>query len=890
MPEIDLFPAHASSPEAVRAEADRLTAARTDLQALGDDVRTRTRDAATHTEGLLVTPLSQSADPTIAQARDLADASVFAGGLLRLWATAVEGYNRDIGPLNTRWREASETPPVEAGLRQELEREEQRLTAALDDEAALIAGHLDRGPNGQGLALLHDEDAISSAELLSVRRDLLTDQGTLLAAVEKESEGLDAVRDMSDADLAAWLRENPDVTDDVWEALGRRVGGWDAGQASADAATIIGAMDRRTDDAGTREAMSGLSLLTAVGIAGQRGGRTLPGTSADYLRTFYGDLDRTEGGLQRFTDWIKQDEHLVDEVRTTQTTVSGYMGYPVPVTTTRTVSEKLPGFDQATQDAMLNDLADGLLLSSDEDLGEGLGADALPQSVKDALADRTKVDTDYSYAGEGVAYLPYKIEGGEKFGELADLLGHASADVEAGDQTSRDLTIAAADVAGSVNEHAVKEDDMTDWISDQSRTDWQDRLQGVVSIASRNEDANATMLHDAARDGSGEGYGDDGSTRADVGAAADLRELYLFDWPDQGKAVAQYTDWIPAAMGDPGTQQMGLQASGDLIEFATETGTKDAGSNTFGSLMQGVPRDYVGEDESSSVGGANPFVARSFAGVAAANLDAFADTPTGGSEAGPDGDDSFNVNAGDRARFFTLVGTDDDAMRRLSITVGAYEQLGANEAIRSGDPVELQRAGEEAAYLEGLVGAGSVNAEIVDKGTEYAVDVADYKANLLAAQVGKNFLGSLIGAVPLPVGPAVASGAFSGLGEFVVQGAITEPPLPDGVQVGDVNDSTAQTASAAYTFAQAKVDAYPDQLPERLSGLLGDDGKLPPLSELSNRELNDLRDWGRSDARFEQYQRDADTKSVYDTLVIDSRGTIDAKSSALNDFLRGIRP
>ncbi|HYJ69071.1 MAG TPA: hypothetical protein VEX15_15590 [Nocardioidaceae bacterium] len=83
-------------------------------------------------------------------------------------------------------------------------------------------------------------------------------------------------------------------------------------------------------------------------------------------------------------------------------------------------------------------------------------------------------------------------------------------------------------------------------------------IQAVVEVAARNDEANQLLLWQANHDAYPE-------------VTENLTNLYTFAWPDDGDAVAGYTDWIvdARASGDPERIALANEASADLISFVT---------------------------------------------------------------------------------------------------------------------------------------------------------------------------------------------------------------------------------------------------------------------------------------------------------------------------------
>lgn len=179
-----LFPPYDAEPDVVDGHADRFETVSANALGLGEDVRGAGTCAAVQVSPELAGPVQLPTKLGRRNSADLAGAAMVASGAMTLWSGDIRTYNSGVGTLNARWRAARASDfgvaaadysdadcPAErtavadgradavAGARsallQELRDAEAKLAEALDKQAGVVSGKLNKGPTEENvLALL----------------------------------------------------------------------------------------------------------------------------------------------------------------------------------------------------------------------------------------------------------------------------------------------------------------------------------------------------------------------------------------------------------------------------------------------------------------------------------------------------------------------------------------------------------------------------------------------------------------------------------------------------------------------------------------------------------------------------------------------------------------
>jgi len=154
----DFFEHYPAPVEELVGIAAQLSRHARDTTSTVDDVKKDMGRAAGAVDGDLKTPMHQAPHPFELNGRNVAEGGRFASGVLMLFAQEVKNYNDGIDQLNAQIGDSAgvdATPDGALTARlQSLYAEQARLEADLDDDAALVAGMLERGPNATDMEFL----------------------------------------------------------------------------------------------------------------------------------------------------------------------------------------------------------------------------------------------------------------------------------------------------------------------------------------------------------------------------------------------------------------------------------------------------------------------------------------------------------------------------------------------------------------------------------------------------------------------------------------------------------------------------------------------------------------------------------------------------------------
>jgi len=173
---VPLYHHYPSSPDAIDGCASRLFSNAGVLRGLMTDVQARTGLARGQVSGLLAPPMAVVDDPTVTTCAKTAQGSLWAAGAVRFFSGSVRTFNDGVDQLNAEWDAAvaddfgvqppyllpttspesaqqmqtdhtAEVSAARAARKARLDGLYAELEEALDKDATLVGGMLDRGPN-----------------------------------------------------------------------------------------------------------------------------------------------------------------------------------------------------------------------------------------------------------------------------------------------------------------------------------------------------------------------------------------------------------------------------------------------------------------------------------------------------------------------------------------------------------------------------------------------------------------------------------------------------------------------------------------------------------------------------------------------------------------------
>ncbi|MGW5877521.1 TPR repeat region-containing protein [Nocardiopsis terrae] len=377
-------------------------------------------------------------------------------------------------------------------VHREFMRKGQKLKDELEETAEERATLLDEGPDPSNLKLLVEAGALGwgAYNILGADRDVPLPVST--GQAEKMAKEMEAYLD-GDKEPDARFHE-------ILAAVG------------AVAAKAEALQKANKPDMGPQHPMSAASSPPG-----------LDEEEIEFLETFYGELEEmTPTGVVHVMPWLE-----------------GGFG---------------PDWSAAERKAFATEVANGLLVLSDEDLGGG--QERLPSSVQDFANGLPFNDWRANGMSEG------RAEGVRPHNWLADaedfslLLENADPGLRGGRNFSANVTLSLGHHLGHTDLAITEEREAA--------------LGSLLDVTTRNEEANHTVL--AGTDDHPADYVEDGryasphmpgfESNADA-----LLGLYAFDWKDGGEAVAGLTDWIPEfSKGTPSQADMAGTTTLRLME------------------------------------------------------------------------------------------------------------------------------------------------------------------------------------------------------------------------------------------------------------------------------------------------------------------------------------
>lgn len=251
--------------------------------------------------------------------------------------------------------------------------------------------------------------------------------------------------------------------------------------------------------------------------------------------------------------------------------------------------------NEGEKDEVLGSLGNGILILSDESIGGGY--DLLPESVRHAT-EGSEINLD-----DAVDHLSHNYWF-ESAKALAAMMDNSIPELQGGQQYSVNLTQSVAHWI----EYELAQDDPDN--QPYSRFN-EDDLESLVFAATRNEDANLSIL-------TGEGPYEHPVHGLDTEMT--LKAIYTYDWPEGSEAVAGLTDWLWEQYGSADESERLRAAEGveALVEVLTLK-DEDSGDNIF--LNTGT---RVDGNANAAVTEVNPELAESFSKIFMTYVDSFA--------------------------------------------------------------------------------------------------------------------------------------------------------------------------------------------------------------------------------------------------------------------------
>ncbi|WP_431872918.1 hypothetical protein [Nocardiopsis eucommiae] len=459
-----------------------------------------------------------------------------------------------------------------------------------------------------------------------------------------------------------------------------------------------------------------LAAINALAADAKRNGDPLRDFQVEYLEEFYAALDEgSENGVPGIPGQLSGETLSVHE-----------------------------------RDKALSALGDGLLVLSDEKVGGGYGV--LPESVR-AVAEGADFSGDRSGRGAVNIFNSWmdQAEG------LNELLSHSREELEGGAQFSTTVAVAVGEGIERL-ELLGRTDDSV--------------MSGLLTTATRNEDANFALLTGSYPDGvdadlpwPGEGE------HAEQNRINTLKSLFTHDWGDEGEAARGVTDWIsdgPAdGEGDSGGR-LREDALMGLMELMDHEGFKDSMFNTGSHVTD----DYGDTWHDVSAGQLNPEIADGFAEIFIAFQEEFSNTDGLPNNQALGLGEGLEFTPESRVSFVQLAVGDSDAASKvytesLLNTARAMEEYANNTGMRT------QAGSVEAGSLQGLVEVALMN-ESITRG-ENDKEFVEYRNKINTSVI--NILGG-------SAGDGGAPGLVVELGKIVAQEALevsetaAEPHVP----------------------------------------------------------------------------------------------------------------
>lgn len=332
---------------------------------------------------------------------------------------------------------------------------------------------------------------------------------------------------------------------------------------------------------GSIDALDGqLALLNALvlkALQAQQNGDKLSDNEIDFLEALFAELEIEENRAEQLNG---------------ESTPQGFLDFI-------DILNESEHIDGQTKGDINRNLANSMLLLSDENIGGGMGR--LPGDVLDILdipefPDVNSLHHDSELPGFMSSYRAW----GEPFSLLSDFLENAGLGVQGGTEFSTNLMGAVASTleipyfAGEPND---------------------EHFQNIIEVASRNEEANHIII--TGEDFEGKEF-QHHESHGNLTPEKILETFYAHRWEDGGAAVGGITDWISSY------KESGTEKERDYAGFAAHalieilTAENDEGNNIFRDTGSKGDGDYE-----LAVTEINPALAESLGSIYLVYLDDF---------------------------------------------------------------------------------------------------------------------------------------------------------------------------------------------------------------------------------------------------------------------------
>ena len=479
-----------------------------------------------------------------------------------------------------------------------------------------------------------------------------------------------------------------------------------------------------------------ISVVVSRGLLAQQNGENLLDGEVEFLETLFGDLGDIGGdnpGFLAFMDQVNSSEHI----------------------------------DNSLREDINRNLANSMLILSDEDIGGGMNQ--LPQDVSDILdvpefPDVNSLNHDSELPGFMDAYSDW----GGPFSTLSTLLDSSGPGVQGGTEVSTTLlgTVAATlDIsyfAGEPND---------------------EHFQNVIDVASRYEEANHIII--TGEDFEGNTF-EHHASHGNLTPESLLETFYTHDWDDDGSAVSGITDWIVdyQQSNDEERSSLGDRTFLELVDLVTSDEIQEKLNTTGHKVEDPVLKNDDGDPvvwEDVSFGHLNPEIAGSFADIFLANLDAMgsdygidANDPNAGADGGgssvdPAGNMLIDM---DKRNVFAqhIMGSEEAAtLLKTEVFIDSSEDL--DKFMGEGDSAGDAGIPQKAAILNGII--DNALSEAGDIRVENSNTSIDYRN-----QVTGNAIDILFAGIPSPDNLPVADMGIEAL-KNVIKEAVQDPHVPD---------------------------------------------------------------------------------------------------------------
>nr|WP_218909219.1 hypothetical protein [Nocardiopsis sinuspersici] len=587
--------------------------------------------------------------------RDAAVSVTYAASVAQMWADVVKAFHEERDAQITTW-ESSRTEKENAVP---AKYQDDHITSSHPQADGFLWTDLGAGDE-QRCRTLYDE-------LVAVQEGLTTREQTNWQGLQDGAEEVrtmleqgptpENVRKLIDAGNANWaflnldpsryssLIEDGDLTSENAEEYAEELAAYWSGEKPLD--------DRY------HEIMLVLSMVGTGARQNQQNGTELSSEEIAFLEEFYAHLEET----------LPNTRGLPNQ---------GVLSIP-------TLMENAE-FSTEDRESVLGAIGDGLLALSDPRLGGGY--DMLPESV------RHGVEGVYLNHDDEDKIIPLEIDAWENWSTLSEMLSHTDGDLEGGYTLSTNLHLSSGlylEAWGDMGREGAPT---------------QEEMGTLLSVASRNEDANYYMLTgDHLHEDPGMEANDDYRERA-------LQGVFTTEWNDDGHTARRLTDWLAEDIHseDPEVRERAGDAFAGFMETLTDADMHEALVNTGVDVTEGD-----NEYSNASFTQFNGELADSLADIFDAHIYSFAngevldsnDVPNSGiGEFDPD--KSFvNMGPDERAMYMQLLMGNDETAGRVVNSVDAYQQIESiafletgNEATTASGAGQLQGLLERALWLD----------------------------------------------------------------------------------------------------------------------------------------------------------------------------------------------